>query len=315
VQAGPRERLHRAGATARRRVAVSVQILRHARRGAPPTGDAAPLVTVVIPTYNWSSVLRHAIRSALWQTHRNLELIVVGDACTDDSEAVVASFRDSRVRWINLSVNSGAQSAPNNAGIAAARGAYIAYLGHDDLWHPSHLAHVLNACLAGADLAYSLTEVMGPPGSNVRVLAGLSPTSSYQPGRWLPSSALIHRRSMVDRVGGWRDYRTLEISHDVEFVRRAHDHGARFARVPALTVFKFTAGWRPDSYRRRPSHEQARYLRRIEHERAFIVRELAAIAALRLLPLPRRLPPGPDPRRRGELGWEVAHSRRVRGLE
>ena len=76
-----------------------------------PKPRATPLVSVLIATYNWSSVLRHAVRSALWQTYPAVEVIVVGDACTDDSEAVVRSFGDGRVRWDNLERNSGSQSS------------------------------------------------------------------------------------------------------------------------------------------------------------------------------------------------------------
>ena len=61
-----------------------------------------PLVTVVIATYNRSEVLRYALASALGQTYRRLEVLVVGDACTDDSERVVAGFGDPRVTWTNL---------------------------------------------------------------------------------------------------------------------------------------------------------------------------------------------------------------------
>src|SRR5689334_22011953 len=52
-----------------------------------PGGE--PLVSVIIATYNWSSVLRLAVHSVLWQTHQDFEILVVGDGCTDDSEAVV----------------------------------------------------------------------------------------------------------------------------------------------------------------------------------------------------------------------------------
>ena len=50
-----------------------------------------PLVSVVIATFNWSAALRLAIRSVLQQTLGDFEVLVVGDACTDDSEAVVAA--------------------------------------------------------------------------------------------------------------------------------------------------------------------------------------------------------------------------------
>jgi len=67
-------------------------------------------VTVLLPTYNWSNVLRYAIASVLRQTFTDFELLVIGDGCTDDSEAVTAEAGDPRVRWINLPANSGHQS-------------------------------------------------------------------------------------------------------------------------------------------------------------------------------------------------------------
>jgi glycosyltransferase involved in cell wall biosynthesis len=56
------------------------------------------LISVIIPTYNWSSALKLAIKTALWQTYKNIEVIVVGDCCTYDSEEVVKSFGDTRLR-------------------------------------------------------------------------------------------------------------------------------------------------------------------------------------------------------------------------
>jgi len=97
------------------------------------------LISVIIPTYNWSSALKLAIKTALWQTYKNIEVIVVGDCCTDDSEEVVKSFDDSRLKWINLEKNHGSQAIPNNYGIKMANGEFIAHLGHNDVWHPTHL--------------------------------------------------------------------------------------------------------------------------------------------------------------------------------
>ena len=56
------------------------------------TALTTPLVTVITATYNWSSVLRYAIQSVLWQTFADLEMLVIGDGCTDDSGEVVSSF-------------------------------------------------------------------------------------------------------------------------------------------------------------------------------------------------------------------------------
>src|SRR5918911_3354227 len=108
------------------------------------------LVTVIIPTYNWSSVLPYSVGSALRQTLTDFEVLVVGDGCTDDSEAVVGSFGDERLRWVNLPTNTGHQSGPNNEGLRRARGELIAYLGHDDLWLPHHLSVLVGGIDAGA---------------------------------------------------------------------------------------------------------------------------------------------------------------------
>ncbi|HXY92105.1 MAG TPA: glycosyltransferase, partial [Acidimicrobiia bacterium] len=70
----------------------------------------SPRVTVVIATYNWAPVLPYAIGSVLDQTFQDFELLVIGDACTDESEAVVTSIPDPRVRWLNLARNTGHQS-------------------------------------------------------------------------------------------------------------------------------------------------------------------------------------------------------------
>ena len=111
-----------------------------------PTETAAlPRVTVIISTYNWGTVLPYSISSVLRQSFTDFEILVVGDGCTDDSEQVVTAITDPRVRWINLAVNDGHQSAPNNEGVRQSRGSIIAYLGHDDLWLPHHLEMIVTA--------------------------------------------------------------------------------------------------------------------------------------------------------------------------
>jgi glycosyltransferase involved in cell wall biosynthesis len=76
----------------------------------------------VIAAYGWPQALRVSAPRALEQTPRELELLVVGDGCRDETAAVAAALGDERVRFHGLERNSGSQSAPNNDGIALARG-------------------------------------------------------------------------------------------------------------------------------------------------------------------------------------------------
>lgn len=110
--------------------------------------DATPLVTVVIPTYNWATVLPYSIASVLGQTMGDFELLVIGDGCTDESGEVVRAIGDARVQWINLAANCGSQVGPNNEALRRARGTYMAYLGHDDLWLPRHLEYLVRVAAA-----------------------------------------------------------------------------------------------------------------------------------------------------------------------
>jgi glycosyltransferase involved in cell wall biosynthesis len=275
------------------------EILASAHRS-PPVPLDAPLVSVVIPTYNYSEVLRYAIHTALWQTYSNLEVLVVGDCCTDASEAVVESFGDPRLRWHNLPANSGSQAGPNGAALGLARGAFIAYLGHDDVWLPTHVAWLMEEVKrTESKLAHTLTEWIGPNGS-------------YRGYMSAPISSYLHEAEL-GRAIGWRDYREIVLGPDYDFIQRA-DQRVGTLVVPVLTVFKFPSAWRKNSYIDKPSHEQAAYVRRIESERGFIYRELAAMRMAQL----RRVKPDvdfgepPDPL---PPGWTVTQFRKARGLE
>src|SRR5438876_9477906 len=193
-----------------------------------------PLVSVIIPTYNWSSVLPYSIGSVLRQTFTDFELLVVGDGCTDDSEAVVGRVGDPRVEWINLPTNTGHQSEPNNEGLKQARGQFIAYLGHDDLWLPHHLSCLLSALEQGADLAYGMTlYLLGGANGYDRIAHPIY--EKYQLDMVIPPTSVVHRRSVTDDIGGWRHYRELDWYPDLELWQRAYTANYRFAFVPRLT--------------------------------------------------------------------------------
>lgn len=276
-----------------------------------------PLVTVIIPTYNRSNVLRIAIHSVLWQTEQDFELLVVGDGCTDDSEAVTNAFGDARICWHNLPSNSGHQSAPVNAGLLKSRGRYITFLGHDDVWHPDHLRTLLRAIVSTpADIASSLIELIGPSGTNYRLVHGIYPATGYDAVKCLPPSGLMHTRQVYERIGEWQDYRTIWRNPECDFGYRAFLEGFRFVSTNELTVFKFNSTLRKNCYIEKPCHEQQAYLARIRKEPWFLLKEMLAVARVHMLKLPMEspivVPPEPSPH---TPGWHISHYRKFRGLE
>ena len=95
-----------------------------------------PLVSVVIPNYNYAQYLDKAIESVLCQTYKNLEIIVVDDGSTDNSLVILSPYL-SRITLISQS-NSGVSSA-RNVGLLKARGEYICFLDSDDVWFKNKL--------------------------------------------------------------------------------------------------------------------------------------------------------------------------------
>lgn len=98
---------------------------------------AGPLVSVVIPCYNYGRFIGETIQSVLNQTHRNLEVMVVDDGSTDNTKEAVSSLKDARICYSHQQ-NSGVSDA-RKKGIERSRGEYIAFLDADDLWLPEKL--------------------------------------------------------------------------------------------------------------------------------------------------------------------------------
>lgn len=90
-----------------------------------------PKVSIVIPVYNGSNYLREAIDSALNQTYKNIEVIVVNDGSTDDTEEIALSYGD-RIRY--FSKENGGVASALNLGIMEMKGEYFSWLSHDDIY-------------------------------------------------------------------------------------------------------------------------------------------------------------------------------------
>lgn len=236
------------------------------------TDGSAPLVSVIAATYNSSATLKLALSSVLRQDLGDWEVWVIGDGCTDDSEAVVAALDDSRVNWHNLARNSGSQSAPNNEGLRRARGRYIAYLGHDDLWLPWHLsALVQHIERSGADLVHSLCPLIGPDGV-IEIIGPPRDGAGYDL-HFIPPTSWLHRRELVEAVGPWRDPDAITRAVDWDFTRRAYLAGRRIECIPTLSVLKFPSlAWR--AYARQGEPPQVAYWQAMQQDPHEVARQV-----------------------------------------
>jgi glycosyltransferase involved in cell wall biosynthesis len=138
---------------------------------ARPGGDTLrnrALVSVVIPTYNRADLIERSVMSALRQTHGALDVVVVDDASTDDTPAVLARIEDSRLRVIRHERNEG-QCRARNRGVRESRGRYVAFLDSDDEWLPAKIERQLTRFTGGDSPAATYTGMWVDDGSGRHV--------------------------------------------------------------------------------------------------------------------------------------------------
>lgn len=198
---------------------------------------SSPLITVIIPTYNSSGTLRLTLETVLRQTFKDFEVWIVGDGCSDNSEQAVVSFGDDRFHWLNLPENSGTPSKPRNEGLKNAKGQYIAYLGHDDLWFPWHLEGLTKHIQQkDCDFVYSLGAIIGPEG----VVGFFSlPESLEIPHGGISPSNWMHKRSLIETIGPWS--LKTKVGDDQEFLKRLWAHKVKIGFHREISSLKFPA--------------------------------------------------------------------------
>ena len=118
-----------------------------------------PLISVLIPTYNRAHCVSRAIESALQQTYANIEVIVVDDGSTDNTEEIVRQKFGSHKQLVYIRQDNAGVSAARNHGIRIAKGDYIAPLDSDDSWEPWKLEMQVACLVAHPELALVSTDM------------------------------------------------------------------------------------------------------------------------------------------------------------
>tara|TARA_B100000378_G_C18058092_1_gene414969 strand:- start:5303 stop:6235 length:933 start_codon:yes stop_codon:yes gene_type:complete len=180
-------------------------------------GPDSILFTVVIPLHNKGPHVRRAVDSVLAQTHPAFEIVVIDDVSSDDGPDQVLAIKDERIRMIARDTPGPGGYAARNAGIAAARGNWIAFLDADDRWDADHLAQI--ARLAGPEIGCVFTahriEPVGtkfPTNVQTARLIGRDLGADDIIAAWLGSrrcplwtGAVAVRRDVLERVGPFRE--------------------------------------------------------------------------------------------------------------
>jgi hypothetical protein len=282
---------------------------------------ARPHVSVVIASYRWPEALRLSLAGALSQTVEQIEVLVVEDGVDEASRGVVEEFGDPRVRWLRRVPGSGSQAGPNKLGRRCAIAPVVAYLGQDDVWDRRHLECLLAVFSPGIDVVHAVTLCLEEPsavpahqsvpaapipielGGGTLRLAGLSP---WRPEYFVPPSSLAHRRRSRC-IGDWPDPSSTGWPVDYAFLLGCRARHARFASSRAPTVFKYAAGVRPDSYKRRDVTPQRAVTAQLRLEPGLGDRLLKLGLAAGI--------PGDDGAPRSARPGAIAdHNRRMRGL-
>jgi len=188
-----------------------------------------PRVSVCLPTYNRSALLREAMQSVLSQTFEDWELIVSDNASTDDTEQTVRAFADSRIRYSRQPQNRG--QVPNyNHCLSLARGEYITIFSDDDLMLSENLAskvavldrhpnvglvyskyHVIDATgeitMADTNWGHGVERTMDSNAGRIEVLSAR--------GNLVNSPTAVFRRACYERLGGFTS--RLRFAFDYEY--------------------------------------------------------------------------------------------------
>lgn len=226
-----------------------------------------PLVSVIIPTYNSAAYLPHAIDTVLAQNYPNVEIIVVDDGSTDNTNDVLAPYQKN-IRII-FQKNAGSAAA-RNRGIAEANGELIVFLDADDLLLPDKLHAQATRLVADEALGmvHSGWLLIDESGKQIGEKTPWREAPTLDVESWLrvkpiKLGAIMVRRSWLQKVGGFDP--ALRQSQDSDLLLRLALEGCRavWYKAPTLAYRVYR-----DSTIRRNAPAQFRYLLKV-HEKAF----------------------------------------------
>ena len=202
-----------------------------------------PTVSVILPVYNAEDTIAHAITSILNQSLINFELLVILNGCRDETQSIVESFSDSRLKLIVINESHLAKAL--NLGITKSTGKYIARMDADDYSYPNRLETQVNFMennptvgFVSGKVEFDGDIVQNPGYSNYVEWANSIDRyekiflSRFQESA-LPHPSVLFSRKLVDSFGG---YCEGELPEDFELWNRWLLEGVRMEKVPEVIL-------------------------------------------------------------------------------
>lgn len=225
------------------------------------------VASIIIPSYNSARYLTETLKSAFAQTYTHLEVIVVNDGSTDETESILQGFSDPRLKIIHQS-NHGSNHAKNQ-GIAKATGEYFVFLDADDVLHPRKVESQMavaqsvdpSVLISGnwkrfRDSTLSATDSENPLFTDFDdpiefVCTAWESNSMIQPAAWF-----VHR-SLIEKAGRWSE--GIISDDDGDFFVRVACHSKKIIYCPESIVYYRTSHHGSQSAQSSFRHMQARY--------------------------------------------------------
>lgn len=166
--------------------------------------DTAPMVSVIMPAFNSEKFIETAIRSVINQTFIDWELLVIDDGSVDSTCAIVERLaaEDERINLIRNEMNVGV-ARTRNRGFELCRGAYVALLDSDDVWHPEKLERqVFVAERTGVDIVYCSYRMLDDRGNKIYDDFSVPVTTDFESSLTksvISCSTAFLRREVVDK--------------------------------------------------------------------------------------------------------------------
>lgn len=183
----------------------------------------APIVSVIIPTYNRAYCIKRTIDSVLNQSFKDFDIFVIDNNSIDNTEEIINSYNNLKINFRKIE-NNGIIAISRNKGIFLSRAKYIAFLDSDDWWKPDKLKISIESLENGNDFICHGLEIFRTQRNNISKEYTKNTYKFKKPffefflkdGNAIETSSIIVRRDIISKLGGFFESKSLSGSEDYD---------------------------------------------------------------------------------------------------